>query len=157
MACLYLLTHYSLPALIKRNKSDALINTLQYASTVCGPFSGHVTGAWAHQCSGVSADSQIFPSSSYSGKPVECHRGGKKNEVVGSAYYSRKSETIDGSLASDACGFLLNNCPEGLHDQAVIYYMGNNLNSTEVHTNIQNNDFGNYSSEAVKLSKGNSC
>ena len=66
------------------------------------------------------------------------------------------------NFMSDMCGYLLNNCPMGIRDQAVIYNLGDGSltsspgNATQAYKVVDNN-FTDYSYLAFKLSAGDSC
>ena len=129
---------------------------------MCGSFSGHLNGnADAPSvCTNVSSDANIFNSQSIN--PVECQAGGKKGEIMSSVWVSGNygtTESIQGKLTSDMCGFLLNNCPNGLRDQAVIYMMGQLAQKPRLidGRNITDNNFSSIAPEAIKLQKWNPC
>lgn len=124
----------------------------QWANQVCGPFSGHLSGI-PYTCNYSLADQIIFPGRVQNQNPVECHSG--SDYTINAQAYVHSGNTAGRSF-SDMCGFLLNNCPGGIRDRAVIYRMGDGasiFNNTR--DEIRNNDFSNYSNYALELTSLN--
>lgn len=108
-------------------------------------------------CKGEPDDPSIFNKASH-GKPRECHTGGDYQEINAQAFSS--FYWVSGRVVSDSCGFLLNNCPKGLHDQAVIYTMTRALTGSQLEDPVDNitiNDFSDSADAALKLRITNLC